>query len=64
MVVVVERGRIVGCWEDGFDDGRRKGFVLCARKYNGLWDLISQVAALLAASGLPMGAVRQMTTRG
>ena len=39
MVVVVEGRRIVGCWEDGIDDGRRKGFnVLCARKYNGLRD--------------------------
>ena len=36
-MVVVEG--IVGYWEDGVDDGRRKGFnVLCAGKYNGLQD--------------------------
>lgn len=61
------RGRIVGCWEDGVDDRRGKDFyLLCAREYNGLWDLLSHVAAwpAMVASGLPMGAVRQMATRG
>ena len=38
-MVVVEGGRIMGRWEDGVDDGRRKDlYVLCARKYNGLRD--------------------------